>query len=480
MESRSNAHNPHFAIETTAVETAEGKFLVISVANQDELPTETPSLQIALVLDRSSSMGGEKIQIARMAAAEMVRSLNPTDRVAAVMYDDRVDVISRLAVPDEILARKLERIDVRGSTNLYGGWVQAAKLVGPGGRVLLLSDGQANVGRFTDARNLAIHASLSREKFGVTTSTVGVGTDYDEELMAEMARAGGGNHYYAHSPEAILQAFSRERFSAEALVVEEACIIVDSAQHALGSFWTQEKKMAVVPVVSLPRLLSVSFRLRGESTWIRVEVPVPTEFCADPVASLEVILDRVAATERESATVRNSRQAQELAKRVRELLLRLLAHPLSQEGWVMARIEAMERTLERLEQLGREYEEGVASDHRKRSHQRHFNDLNRSRSFSSFEEEIAGLVAEKAIHFEAYQAVAPSAQGAEDLMSGIPLERWVEWKAAPVGRRGKFLLVGCEDPTDGFLLEQIRRAASEPVKLIPLPMADVKAHWARL
>src|SRR5688572_27819113 len=168
-------------------------------------------VNLAFVLDRSGSMSGEKIDLAKRAIETAVDRLLPTDRFAVVCYDERIDVVvegtsaSREAKTNAI--ERLRAIDARGSTDLAGGWIRGAEQValgqaaGSGGsgvdsvnRVLLLTDGLANVG-ITDPAELARHASELRAR-GVTTTTFGVGEDFDEALLQSMADASGGHFYF--------------------------------------------------------------------------------------------------------------------------------------------------------------------------------------------------------------------------------------------------------------------------------------------
>lgn len=164
-------------------------------------------LNLALVLDRSQSMGGNKIQLAREGAIRAVRSLRDTDHVAAVAYDDRIELVlaSQPATAGARAAaeRAISAIDSRGWTNLCEGWLRGCEQIGLTlsedaiGRCLLLTDGLANKG-VTDPATILKHARELRAR-GVTTSTLGVGTDFDETLLRQMAEAGGGNFYYVEN-----------------------------------------------------------------------------------------------------------------------------------------------------------------------------------------------------------------------------------------------------------------------------------------
>jgi Ca-activated chloride channel family protein len=174
-------------------------------------------LNLALVLDRSGSMAeGRKMAFAREAAAFAVKQLRPTDRVSVVLFDNAVDVLvpGGPAVDRPGLVRRIEQIQPRGSTDLHGGWAeggrQAEAGLVPGGvnRVLLLSDGLANAG-VVDPNTIAAEARGLAAR-GVGTTTLGVGDDYNEDLLEAMALAGDGHYYYIESPVQLVDIFQTE------------------------------------------------------------------------------------------------------------------------------------------------------------------------------------------------------------------------------------------------------------------------------
>lgn len=165
---------------------------------------ERAPVNLAFVLDRSGSMSGAKLQLARQAVEEALGRLDDRDRFSVIAYDDRVQTVIESA-PASAEARRnatarLASIDARGSTDLAGGWFRGCEQVAEHltregvDRVLLLTDGLANVG-ITDAGELAHHAAQLRAR-GVSTTTFGVGNDFDETLLQAMADAGGGHFYY--------------------------------------------------------------------------------------------------------------------------------------------------------------------------------------------------------------------------------------------------------------------------------------------
>ena len=181
------------------------RYVVVTVVAPVAAKTaERQPIDVAFVLDRSGSMGGEKIVLARDAVLQGLAMLQPRDRFAVVAYDNMIDLVVPLtqasAEARANAERRLREIDARGSTDLGGGWLKGCQQLAEApnraatARCLLMSDGQANQG-ITDPNELERHARELRDH-GLVTSTFGVGGDFDERLMSAMARAGGGHGYF--------------------------------------------------------------------------------------------------------------------------------------------------------------------------------------------------------------------------------------------------------------------------------------------
>ena len=199
-------HNTtHLHVDLAAVESDDEVSLLVELTAPAAAPDPDAVVHTAVVvLDRSGSMAGLRLEHAKRALVALVDRLAEHDRFGLVTFDDQAELV----VPAEpvgatgraALKRTIDRIVAGGSTDLGAGYLralgEAARVAGPEGATLVvLSDGHANQG-ITDPDVLATLAAQAHAN-GTTTSTIGIGLGYDESALLALARGGSGNHAFA-------------------------------------------------------------------------------------------------------------------------------------------------------------------------------------------------------------------------------------------------------------------------------------------
>jgi Ca-activated chloride channel family protein len=185
-------------------------------------PTTEPQVRrpvrLGLVLDRSASMAGEKLRLAREAVVNSIGRLSAHDLFTVVCFADKVHVV----VPATLATAEAKReaifrvrsVNAGGNTDLQGGWLRGCEQIGRAlsedsiGRVIVATDGLANCGiTCPDAIWRAVEEE--REQ-GTVTSTIGIGQHFAEQLLGRMADAGGGHFYYVEKDADLQKAIENE------------------------------------------------------------------------------------------------------------------------------------------------------------------------------------------------------------------------------------------------------------------------------
>jgi len=180
-------------------------------------PESRPPVNLSLVIDRSGSMSGDKIEKARDAALEVLSRLAPDDILSVVAYDSDVETLvpAQRVGDGRRISTAIRSIRANGNTALFGGVSQGASEVRKHledrryiHRVILLSDGQANVGPSTPDDLARLGTALMKE--GVSVTTVGLGLGFNEDLMTRLAQRSDGNTYFVESSEDLPRIFAGE------------------------------------------------------------------------------------------------------------------------------------------------------------------------------------------------------------------------------------------------------------------------------
>lgn len=197
-------------------------------------------LNISLVIDRSGSMAGDKMEYVKRAANFVVDNLGSEDMFSIVIYDDAIETLipSGRLENKTAVKNKINGLHSRGSTNLCGGMLEGYAQVkntyksGYVNRVLLLTDGLANQGVTDPERIMQIVRGKNLEE-GITISTFGVGADFNENLLTGIAEYGSGNYYFISSPDAIPQIFEKELKGLLAVVAQNMQLTITLGQNAV-------------------------------------------------------------------------------------------------------------------------------------------------------------------------------------------------------------------------------------------------------
>jgi len=289
----------HLDVDVIAVETDDQLSVLIEMtappAPQESAPRQPSTLEV--VLDRSGSMSGGRLDGAKLALTGLIDKLDPSDNFGLVVFDHEVEVV----VPAGPLRDKpavkqtISQVHARGNTDLSSGYLrglqEAGRIAGKtGATLLLISDGHANAG-VTDPDRLGAIAAKAHGD-GVTTSTLGYGLGYDEKLMSAIARGGSGNEHFAEEPDTAGALIASEVEGLLSQTAQAASLLVkvspqvksvqivndlpvtstgDGIMAELGSFYSDETRKLVltfeIPAIAALGLAQVA---TCEFTWVEL------------------------------------------------------------------------------------------------------------------------------------------------------------------------------------------------------------------
>ena len=216
---------------------SDGEILLnLLVKGQEVKSVKRAPLNLVLVIDRSGSMNERgKIEYAKAAAKRIISRLNSHDRLAIVAYSTDVQLVYPIGFlkDKETAISVVDSLYPSNSTNLSAGLttgiaqLKAIKRDGYINRVILLSDGLANVG-ITDVERLGNIASQAAEN-SIHITTMGLGINYDEDIMMNIAEYGAGNYYFIESPTQLAGIFEKEFGQITASIAKDSKIYLSLA-----------------------------------------------------------------------------------------------------------------------------------------------------------------------------------------------------------------------------------------------------------
>ncbi|MCL4499782.1 MAG: VWA domain-containing protein, partial [Chloroflexi bacterium] len=173
-------------------------------------------VNLCLILDHSGSMEGPPMDYMKTACSYVVDLLEPNDVLSVVAFADTAQVLmpARRVVNKMLIKEHINRLEVGNTTNLFDGIALGASQVasvpaqGYVNRALIFTDGEPTAGN--KDFNSIVGQVVEQKSRGITITALGFGSEYNEELLAAIAKRSGGNYYYITRPELIPEIFRKE------------------------------------------------------------------------------------------------------------------------------------------------------------------------------------------------------------------------------------------------------------------------------
>lgn len=229
-------------------------------------------ISLAVVLDTSGSMSGEKIEEARRSVLRLIAEMRDDDEIAVIRYSDRSELLQPLARVGSVrskLSAQVARLEASGGTNIPGGLSEGMRALeeasrGRVRRIVLVSDGLDNT------RSQAESLATSSFSSGITVSSLGVGLDFDESYMGSLAQNGHGNFAFVKDGASLATFLHRELEETAGTTIENARVRLQlpggvrfvsatgadavangsEIELALGSLFAGDERRVVVELVA--------------------------------------------------------------------------------------------------------------------------------------------------------------------------------------------------------------------------------------
>lgn len=317
--------NAHLDVDMVALETEDTVTVMLELqapAAVEDPNVVRPAHTAIVVLDRSGSMSGGRLKKAKKALLSLVARLDDRDTFGLVSFAQGTTIEVPAgpvgALGRDNIARAIRAIQADGCTDLSSGYLrglqEANRASGPAGAtVVLLSDGHANLG-LTDAAKLRDVAAKANST-GITTSTIGIGDGYDEEILSEIAVGGSGNHSFALEADAAVTALAREIDGLLSKTVQAASLLVKPLDGVtrvrllndlpanvvegglmveLGDFYAEETRRLLIEF-TIPAMGALGLATAAEMTFTYVELPKLHQHTVTLPVSVNVVPADIAA-----------------------------------------------------------------------------------------------------------------------------------------------------------------------------------------
>lgn len=259
---------------------------ILPVRSNFEKEREKPSLAMVLVIDKSGSMGGEKIELAKDAARAAVELLGPRDSIGVIAFDGASYWVSELQSSSNKgqVMDQIATIVASGGTSMYPAMQDAFEaLNGASAKLkhcIMLTDGISSPGDF---EGLAGEMAAAR----MTVSTVALGQGASEDLLETIARVGGGRYYFCDDPQTVPQVFAKETVEASKSAINELPFMAQPVRptQVLEGIDMELSPLLLGYVVTRPKPTS-EFILASESgdpllVWWRYGLGMTVAFTSD-------------------------------------------------------------------------------------------------------------------------------------------------------------------------------------------------------
>lgn len=220
---------------TGAVIGATEQDLLVEVTPVGGAQAKRPPLSLAVVIDRSGSMNGRPIENAKRAAMKVLEQLDPADAFTLVTFSSAAQTVAPMqrATPTNVAAARaaIAQIFDDGGTCISCGLTEGVNELAHTPihdglrRMVMMSDGQANEGVYDRGELGMLTATIAQQ--GISVSTVGVGLDFDEVTMTNLATVGRGNYYFVEDTANLDAMFARELGGLSETVATDARLTID-------------------------------------------------------------------------------------------------------------------------------------------------------------------------------------------------------------------------------------------------------------